>query len=335
MKNHHISNLSPRHQKSWKLVPRPPKNITNLQRNQQNPDICYKLVFVHHRTPNACFLSFIRPDSYQKIIKKEPAEKTWKTNTKVQETLSKWAPEIDPKSHNWTVQCVPFCSEEQVLNFAVCRDLFWADVRKRENLIREHVGANPASKIATLQKKAQAYNERIPHTPLNKNARHITYSQTQKRNFRMKSTFWMTALRWKQTNSPKHQSFSVCSPNRALAMTGFYLGFVEAPLSIISWCPGTPAFWRNQPIHNVMACGWRTRCFGDASLAIVKWRAADALVFQGSGRVQVWPFPPLWPWPGRSSTKSIRAWNPESQTEELPSSGLWKWPRKVAPEVTP
>jgi len=132
----------------------------------------------------------------------------------------------------------------------------------------------------------------------------------------------MTALRWKQTNSPKHQSFSVCSPNRALAMTGFYLGFVEAPLSIISWCPGAPAFWRNQPIHNVMACGWRTRFFGDASLAIVKWRAADALVFQGSGRVQVWPFPPFWPWPGRSSTKSIRAWNPESHMDELPPSRL-------------
>ena len=88
--------------------------MTNLPWNQQNPDICDKLVFAHPLTPNACFPSSIRPDSYQKVIKKEPGKKhETKTPVLLQSTRKaiKMVPEIHIKSMRirlWIPGC-PFC----------------------------------------------------------------------------------------------------------------------------------------------------------------------------------------------------------------------------------
>ena len=48
IENHQISSLSPRHQKSLKLVPRPSNNKTKSHRNQENPNICEELDFAEH-----------------------------------------------------------------------------------------------------------------------------------------------------------------------------------------------------------------------------------------------------------------------------------------------
>ena len=68
--------------KVMKTDPKATKNIKKWHWNQQNPDICDKLVFAHLLKPNACFPSSIRPDSYQKVIKKEPGKK-YETKTPV------------------------------------------------------------------------------------------------------------------------------------------------------------------------------------------------------------------------------------------------------------
>ena len=65
-------------------------------------------------TPNACFPNSIRPDSYQKIIKKEPwkdKKKNHQCCSKVPEKLSKWGPKIHLKTMElrlWIPGC-PFC----------------------------------------------------------------------------------------------------------------------------------------------------------------------------------------------------------------------------------
>jgi len=74
------------------------------------------LVFAHPLTPNPCFPSSTRPDSSQKIIKKEPGKKHGKNHqccSKVPEKLSKWDPEIHIKSMRirlWIPECPFYCS---------------------------------------------------------------------------------------------------------------------------------------------------------------------------------------------------------------------------------
>ena len=82
MKNHRISSPSPGHQKSWKLVLRPPKNIKNGPSKQQNSNFCEKLVFATPLTPNACFWSPRHPESDPKINTKCDLE------TSITKTLS-------------------------------------------------------------------------------------------------------------------------------------------------------------------------------------------------------------------------------------------------------
>ena len=102
--------------KVMKTQPKATKKHEKWHWNQHNPDICDKLVFAHPLTPNPCFPSSTRPDSSQKIIKKEPGKKHGKNHlccSKVPEKLSKWGPEIHIKSMRirlWIPGCPFYCS---------------------------------------------------------------------------------------------------------------------------------------------------------------------------------------------------------------------------------
>ena len=73
MNNNIFSKLLPKHQQSWKWIPRPWTNIKHCPWSQQNPYICEEWTFAHSLKPIVFSIS-IRTDSDKKVVK----TRTWK-----------------------------------------------------------------------------------------------------------------------------------------------------------------------------------------------------------------------------------------------------------------